>query len=73
MPAKRSILHVRSYIEHVNQMCEEMLLRDCKYEGGLRLAPIDVDHLRQLAFISRAILRKHAEKQTRKDIRVETV
>lgn len=72
MPRRLKLLHVRSYLEHVVKTFEEMLERDGKYpQGGLRLAPIDVDHLREMKLVGRAILNHHASKKTRKDVYVE--
>jgi hypothetical protein len=39
--------------------------------NGLCMPPAYVDDLRIINFIARAILRKHAKKNTRKDIYVE--
>lgn len=62
MPKKASLLNVRDHLNHVIFTCDGMLERDGKYEGGLRLAPIDKSNLVELRLFSRAILRKTEEK-----------
>ena len=71
MPRRVGLLHVRTFVEQMVKTCDEMLERDGKYENGLRLAPIDQDHLREMRLIGKMILRKHQRKNTRKDIYVE--
>lgn len=71
--AKLKIWNVKYHLEWVERTCDEMLNRDGKHpEGGLRLAPIDRDNLRAMWFMTRAILRQHAAKGTRKDVYVNT-
>lgn len=70
--AKRKPLNVKSHLEHVITSTQYML--DNNYKdgpNGLCMPPAYVDDLRIINFIARAILRKHAKKNTRKDIYVE--
>lgn len=69
--AKPKLLNVRRFLEHIKSSCEDMLERNGKYEGGLRLPPIDISNLNEIRMLARAILLKHASKKTRKDIYVE--
>jgi hypothetical protein len=71
MPRRVSLLHVRKTLEWIEDTTTSMIERDGKHQNGLRLAPIDQTNLRQIRLVVRAILRKHAEKKTRKDVYVE--
>jgi hypothetical protein len=67
---KVSILNVKRYLEFVQEWTNYIMSRDGKHENGTTLAPIDKDALREMEFFARAILRKHAMKKSRKDIRI---
>jgi hypothetical protein len=69
--ARRKPLNVRTHLEFEIEWLTYMLRRNNQHVGGVSLPPIDVDALNQLIFFAKAILRKHASKNTRKDIRVE--
>jgi len=71
MPRRVSLLHVRKTLEWIEDTTTSMIERDGKHQNGLRLAPIDQTKMRQISLVVRAILRKHAEKKTRKDVYVE--
>ena len=73
--AKRKLLNIKSHLENISSSIEDMLRRDKetksgKFPNGLRLVPIDEYNLKEILLINKAILRKHSEKQTRKDIRI---
>lgn len=69
---KRKLLNVRSHLEYEVFALMGMLERNAKHEsGGISLPPIDVEVMNELVFFAKAILRKHTEKKTRKDIYVE--
>ena len=73
--AKRKLLNINSHLENISSSIEDMLRRDKetksgKIPNGLRLVPVDEDNLKKILLINKAILHKHSEKQTRKDIRI---
>jgi hypothetical protein len=68
MSRRSNTLNIKATLNWVQETCTEMLERDGKYDGGLVLAPIDRHNLAQIKLVVSATLRKHAEKQTRKDI-----
>jgi hypothetical protein len=72
MPRK-SLLNVKQYLRYVEETCEDMLRRHAMGDGargGLFLPPIDAANLNEVRFFAKAILRRHAEKNTRKDVYV---
>lgn len=69
---KTKITNVKKHLEHEIRSIEDMLNRNGKHPGGLVLPPIDVHNLTELKFVAQAILRVHAAKHTRKDVRVGT-
>jgi hypothetical protein len=72
MPRKPSLLHVRSALEWVERSITEILHDNGKdYVGGINLPPAYETDLRQQRLIIRAILKKHKEKGTRKDLFLE--
>lgn len=67
--SKRKLLNVKSHLEFeiwlINVITEDV------EKKKLQLAPFYLDALKELRFFAQAILRKHSEKHTRKDIHVE--
>lgn len=68
--ARAKLLNVKKHLERVEATVQDMLKHNHEFpnNGGLRMPPAFVDELRSISFITRAILRKHAEKNTRKDV-----
>ena len=72
MPKQPKLLNVKSYLKWSIDTIETILKEtELNRPDGTRVAPLFHTELRKLNFIARAILRKHAEKKTRKDIRLE--
>jgi len=71
---KVSFLHVRTYIEDTTKLCD-FLIKDASDETPeyrrLKISEDMVTWARQMSLIGRAILRKHQEKGTRKDVYIE--
>ena len=65
--AKRNLLNVRSLLELVIQI-DEQLLPLCVRMKGNKIPPLLIDAIQEAGFYARAILRKHSH--TRKDVRV---
>jgi hypothetical protein len=71
MPKQPKLLNVKSYLEWSIGVIEAILIETkLNRPDGTRVAPLFHMELRKLNFIARAILRKHTEKKTRKDIRL---
>lgn len=67
MARKRNLLNVREHLEN------ELIFLDILLEGkSIELPPALRMFATERHLFTRAILRKHAEKKTRKDIYVET-
>jgi hypothetical protein len=65
--AKPKVLNVRKHLEFEVWAIDNMLERNAKHEY---LCPFDKGMLTEIRFFAQAILRKHAAKNTRKDIYV---
>jgi hypothetical protein len=67
--AKRKLLNVKSLLEAVIETTEYMQKYNYK-DGptGLCMPPIYIEAMIQHKLIAKAILRKHEEKKTRKDV-----
>lgn len=70
MSRKAGLLHVRSYIEWVVKSAE--MINEMEKKSPGTIPPIIIDDLNKQKLIGKAILRRHKEKGTRKDIYVET-
>lgn len=68
---KPNNLHVRTYIEDVVRLCETLEEDNHKRPNGVVLPPAYLSFVVEIKLYGKAILRKHAAKQTRKDIYVE--
>jgi hypothetical protein len=69
MPRKAKLLNVKKHLEFEIWLVD-VILEDVK-KGRLVLAPFYTGALTEIRFFAKAILRKHQEKNTRKDIYVE--
>lgn len=67
MPRRPKLTHVRSHLTATAEMCDILLTAKT-----FTLPPAYQDYVKQIGFLSRAILRKHAAKGTRKDVYIET-
>jgi hypothetical protein len=70
MAKRKSFLNVKAFLRWTEESCMDMLRRNGLHEKGISLPPIDVQNLNEIAFFARAILRKHAARNTRKDVYV---
>ena len=66
MTKKKSLLHVRSHLEWINDYLGYLIEDNERLEKATRLAPIYLDEAKKIRFITQAILRKHKTKKTRK-------
>lgn len=76
MPRKANLLHVRTHLEHVESTITAMLEDNEKHKStkgvwGLHIPEIYEHDLRIIRLITRAILKKHKERNTRKDIYIQ--
>ena len=68
---KPNRLHVRTYIEDVIRLCETLQKDNLKHSGGVVLPPAYLSFVAEIKLYGRAILNKHGEKCTRKDVYIE--
>lgn len=64
-------LNVKRHLISVEEMCRVLLDDHGKHPGGVVLPPAYYSYVAEISLFTRAILRRHNEKHTRKDIYIE--
>lgn len=68
--ARAKLLNVRLHLERVERLTQDLIKHNGE-ERGVQLPPSYLDELKSISLFTRAILRVHKEKGTRKDIYVD--
>lgn len=71
MPRRPNLLNVKEHLKLEDEIITMLLEDSDSGKFQWKLPPIYDQALRELRFFGRAILRKHGEKKTRKDVYVE--